>query len=129
MDRVSTFGKRLKEYREDSNLTLSDIERATGVPAQTVNRYELGQRVPKIDMATDIADSLGINPLWLLGYNVSMDPDSNRPVPFIGDGSEDQELINIWKGLSSDEIQRAKDFATGLIAARKTLSSQSESSG
>ena len=42
----------------------------TGIPAQTLNRYELGQRVPKIDTAVKIAEAIGINPLWLQGYDV-----------------------------------------------------------
>lgn len=40
---------------------------------QTLSRYELEQRVPKIDTAVEIAESLGINPLWLQGYNVPME--------------------------------------------------------
>lgn len=67
---VSSFGNRIKKYREDNNLTLAEIERMTDVPAQTINRYELGQRVPKVDAAAIIADKLNLNPLWLFGYDV-----------------------------------------------------------
>ena len=72
MDRLSTFAKRLKMYREYKNITLSDLERITGIPAQTLNRYELAQRTPKIDIANIIAEKLGVSPLWLQGYDVSI---------------------------------------------------------
>ena len=71
MKRISTVAQRLKEYREENDLTLADLEKKTGIPAQTLNRYELAQRIPKIDMAVEIAEKLGINPLWLQGYDVN----------------------------------------------------------
>lgn len=73
MERVSNISKRLKEYRERFNLTQLDISKKCGIPYQTLSRYELGQRKPKIDTAVEIAEALGINPLWLQGYNVPMD--------------------------------------------------------
>ena len=54
-------------------MTLSDLSNLTGIPAQTINRYELGQRAPKIDTAVQIADALRINPLWLQGYDVPIE--------------------------------------------------------
>ena len=70
MERLSNVSARLKEYRDIKGLTLSDLEKLINIPAQTLNRYELSQRVPKIDTAIEIAEKLSINPLWLQGYNV-----------------------------------------------------------
>ena len=72
MDRTSAVSKRLKEYREIHGLTLSELSAKCGVPAQTLNRYELEQRIPKIDTAVSIAEALGINPLWLQGYSTPL---------------------------------------------------------
>ena len=73
MERISNIAQRLKEYRERFSLTLADVSKKCKIPMQTLSRYELEQRVPKIDTAVEIAESLGINPLWLQGYNVPMD--------------------------------------------------------
>lgn len=73
MERVSSISARLKEYRNLNDMTLSDLSKMTGIPAQTLNRYELGQRIPKIDVATEIAESLSVNPLWMQGYDVTME--------------------------------------------------------
>lgn len=60
----------MKQYRLDNKYTLAEIEQLTGVPAPTINRYELGQRIPKLDLATLVAHQLQLNPLWLFGYDV-----------------------------------------------------------
>lgn len=75
---VSSFGERIKLYREDNKYTLAEMARLTGVPAPTLNRYELGQRIPKVDSATLIAHKLQINPLWLFGYDVEDVPSTNN---------------------------------------------------
>lgn len=83
MERLSDVSQRMKEYREKMNMTLAEVSKKCGVPAQTLNRYELGQRKPKIDTAVEIAEALNINPLWLQGYDVPMDnqlPDGATPV-------------------------------------------------
>lgn len=72
MDQVSSISNRIKEYREIEGMTLSDLSKKTGVPAQTLNRYELGRRVPKLDIAVQIAEAIQVNPLWLQGYDVPM---------------------------------------------------------
>ena len=73
MKRVSKISERIKQYRERMDWTLADMEEKTSCPAQTLNRYELGQRIPKIDTAIELAEKLSINPLWLQGYDVPCD--------------------------------------------------------
>ncbi len=73
MKRVSKISERIKQYRERMDWTLADMEEKTGCPAQTLNRYELGQRIPKIDTAIELAEKLSINTLWLQGYDVPCD--------------------------------------------------------
>ena len=92
MERITNMAVRLKEYRELNNLTLADMETRSGIPAQTINRYELGQRAPKIDIAVCLAESLHINPLWLQGYNVPMEINDAAQEP-LGGKSERANLI------------------------------------
>ena len=69
------FAERFSEWRALKNLTLKDVEKRTNIPAQTLSRYELDQRVPKYDVAKVIAEKLNINVLWLQGYDVPMEDD------------------------------------------------------
>lgn len=107
MERVSSISARLKEYRETNDLTLSDLSKATGIPAQTINRYELGQRAPKIDTAVQIADCLKLNPLWLQGYNVPMH--ENRPAPESEsgpDGPIDAHIMDMIRQLTPENKKK-----------------------
>lgn len=115
MDRTSDVSKRLKEYREIHGLTLSELSAKCGVPAQTLNRYELEQRIPKIDTAVSIAEALGINPLWLQGYNVPIE----KPTAGQGDGPKERahKLID---DLPEDKLQ-VKGCHTGCQKKRAAL--------
>ena len=112
MDKISDIGARIKEYRTTENITLLDIEKLTGVRAQTLNRYELGQRSPKIDVALDIADKLKINPLWLLGYDVDMAPI----------GAKEALIDHILFGVSQltpQNQERLADYLTLLLQSQQ----------
>lgn len=89
MEMISNFSKRLREFMEDNNYTFDIISKITDIPAQTLNRYTLGQRVPKIDQATEIALKIQVNPLWLQGFNVP------RQLSSASDFSEIKDSKNI----------------------------------
>lgn len=135
LNKISNFAKRFKEYRIDKDLTLAEMEEMTGVPAQTLSRYELGQRVPKYDIAISIAENLGLNPLWLQGYDVDINHDYSMPsniiplhthkVPFLGDiacgkpiwaDGQRGEYIDIDEDVNADFALRAK--GDSMIGAR-----------
>ena len=80
MEYISDFANRLKEYREKKEITLRELSEITGVPAATLNRYELRQRKPKIDTANLIAKKIGINPLWLSGFDVPITTTETIPL-------------------------------------------------
>ena len=70
MKQVSNFANRLKEYMYSHNgMTYDALSKLTGENPQTLNRYALGQRIPKIDSAVNIALKLGVSPMWLQGFD------------------------------------------------------------
>lgn len=125
MKKITTFGKRLKQYRTENELTLDALEKIIHVPAQTLNRYELEQRVPKIDAAVSIASSLSISPLWLQGFDVPLtswndtisisadsDIDDCRAHEIL-DGQE-QQLIDTYRVLNEEGQAKLLDYAEDL---------------
>ena len=118
MKRIANISSRLKEYRNMYNLTLADMERKTGIPAQTINRYELGQRVPKIDIAVSIAESLNINPLWIQGYDVSISNNPNN-IPDASAGS--QNLIDPFSFANIQPIKKHRIPLLGEIACGEPI--------
>lgn len=111
MKRVSTMALRLKEYRNISGITLSDLSEKTGIPAQTLNRYELGQRAPKIDVAVQIAEALSLNPLWVQGYDVKME---NEPTPVSESGPSDDVILYSAYKAAPGNVQEAIRNLLGL---------------
>ena len=70
--RISTTQERLKEMMEDLNISAADIVRKTGINKSTLSNYINGKRIADQDHLAQIADPYGIDPAWLMGYDVPM---------------------------------------------------------
>ena len=79
MNRTSTFSQRLREFRDSRDLTLEALSNIVGFPNQTLSRWERGDRIPKIDVVSQLADKLGISLLWLIGYDVPIQENLSAP--------------------------------------------------
>ncbi len=81
------IGERLRELREEKNLSQGDIEKKTGLLRCYVSRVENGHTVPAIETLEKMARALEI-PMYKL-YN---------------DGEEPPKLPNLPKRKSADDI-------------------------
>jgi transcriptional regulator with XRE-family HTH domain len=72
MNRVSSFTTRIQELLNRFNFTQADIVRKTGLNKSIVSRYCAGKAQPKTETLNLIATKFFVNPLWLMGYDVSM---------------------------------------------------------
>lgn len=61
------FGPALKAYREDHNLSQQELATILGTSKQVISRYETGQREPKIGLAKEYAQKLGLPLTYFLG--------------------------------------------------------------
>lgn len=113
MKRVSDISARIKEYRDIHNLTLVDLEALTGIPAQTINRYELKKRAPKMEVAIELAEILNVNPLWLQGYDEEM-----TVVRKEEEKQLDSEIAARLAQLTPEEWAKVDAFVQGLLASR-----------
>lgn len=62
------IGKRIKQAREEKNMSLQEVAELTGVARSTVQRYEAG-KIDKIKLPVieSIARALGFLPEWIIG--------------------------------------------------------------
>ena len=67
MNRNILIGMRIREARDDANMTLKDVGDLIGVSDSTIMRYEKGD-IEKIKMPiiNSIANALNVNPSWLV---------------------------------------------------------------
>ena len=69
MDEVKN---RLKEALNYRGWTAADLARCSGVSKGLISGYLSGTVTPKQSKVETLANSLGVSPSWLLGFNVSM---------------------------------------------------------
>ena len=62
---------RIKEIRQEKNLSQTDIAKALGVTRQAISLYEKGDREPKLETWEKLADFFGVSVPYLQGIETS----------------------------------------------------------
>lgn len=81
MKQESTFGARLRSLMDEWGWSYEQLGERLKMNPQTLNRYVLGQREPKAGVATAMALTLGVEPMWLQGYDVPRYPVPGELLP------------------------------------------------
>ena len=55
------IGKRIKDLRNQHNMTAEELGKALGISSSAVNMYECGQRVPRDEIKISIAEYFGVS--------------------------------------------------------------------
>jgi len=102
-------------YFGGSQQTLSE---KCGIHKASVSQYVNGKNVPSNLTAKKICDPLGLNPAWLMGFDVPMHTPQDLG-PDSGDLSDGrnlyyQEIIPIIQKLSDDNLHRLIRYAEKL---------------
>jgi transcriptional regulator with XRE-family HTH domain len=87
MEALMVIGDRLRDLREQKNLSQGDIEKRTGLLRCYISRVENGHTVPAIETLEKLARAMEI-PMYRLFY----------------DGEEPARLLNLPKRKSSDDL-------------------------
>lgn len=95
----SNSSERLSELMNHFGITQTDISKKTGIPKSAMSMYVSGQRTPRQDRISDIAEAYGVNEAWLMGFDV----------PMKRDAYEDQNILRFDAELESacEVIQKA----------------------
>lgn len=64
---LKVFAERLKELREEKNLTINGIAKEIGIPASSISRWENQKRMPTIDSLFMLAQYFNVTTDYLLG--------------------------------------------------------------
>jgi transcriptional regulator with XRE-family HTH domain len=63
------FGERLLKARKERKISQDELAKRLGVHAPIIGRYERGEVNPSIEVATKIADTLGVSLDYLTGLS------------------------------------------------------------
>ncbi len=77
MDLDSAFGRRLRDYREDNNLTREQLAERCDISDKCVSRIELGRSDPKLSTVLKLCQSLDLNVGFLSDFYPEKEDDKN----------------------------------------------------
>ena len=66
-DNYTAFGDRLRQIRKEMSLSQEEFAKKLGTSKQVLSRYETKQRAPKITLAAEYAEKLGVSLDYMLG--------------------------------------------------------------
>jgi repressor LexA len=98
---IKEFGKRLREAREERNLTVKELGELMDTSGATISRYENGVHEPKREIVKKIADVLGVSAAWLMGapvekYGTTQNSDGRwKKVPLVGTVAAGQPILAV----------------------------------
>lgn len=75
MKPVDSFKNRLETALKIRNMKPVELHEKTGISESLLSKYLSGNATARQRKISLIADALNINPVWLMGYDISMDKD------------------------------------------------------
>lgn len=103
---------RIKEIRESKGMTQRQAAIALGLSPMRYGRYENEKRKPEPEMLISIAEFFGVTVDELIGN----DYEDTKKEP-ANPGGLDSQLAEMLVSLSPGQVQRVRDFVSGLIAS------------
>ncbi len=107
---MKNFGEKLKELREERNLSQKELgDKMGGITQQTIAQYEKKETVPKFETVSKIADALEINPnTFYSDFSQSVANDS-------GGIGEKIKVARLQKGVSQAALAKCLGVSTAMI--------------
>lgn len=113
---MKSFSGRLKEAMNQRNMKQSEIVEKTGISKGALSSYISGKYEPKRTNTFLIAKVLNVDPSWLMGYDVPMEPKSSAG------GMSNMELAALVNKLRKDsELQCALSSFDALSKTNKKI--------
>lgn len=98
---VSDFKTRLREVLTSTQANV--LAQNIGLSKQAISMYASGKRQPKRPTIEAIARDLGINPLWLIGYDVPKIIENPSDQEAAGVSDEDKAILKLFHSLPKDK--------------------------
>ena len=107
--------QRLKELRKSRSMSLEQFAQAVGVQKTTVRHWENGDfKSLKLSTTSKIADYFGVNPLWIMGYDVpkyssfkNQNLDNNQSI--------ESDIIDKLHLMNKDQLIKVNKFIDDFI--------------
>jgi len=114
---LSVFPERLRQLRAESNLTQRELARSLDISQQSINSWENGERKPKLEAITNIAEYFNVSPKYLIGET------NNREIETIELEAEDKLFKATIKDLdlTPEQKEEFKESVYHFILRKKAI--------
>lgn len=116
---MTKFAQRLRQRREELNLTQKQVAEGCGVDRTTIFFYEKGTREPYLDVAIGLTKVLKVTLAWLAGQDTNRGKPLNVPVyklPKPGEPLEIQENV-----IGEEVVEETEDIMFCYIAKDNSM--------
>jgi len=113
------FINRLKSIMSERKITQSELSKRTGIRQSSISDWLNGRYEPKQDKIYLIAQSLGVSPSWLLGYDETtsnqtegyyVDPETAEFAEYLRTRPEARLLFSASRGISKEDMEKAVEY-------------------
>ena len=109
----NTISARLRELRTIKGVSQDTVAEACAISRVGLARYETGQRVPVVKIASRLAEYYGVSVEYLLGKD-SSEPQEKAPAP--GDARAEAKML--LEGMNDEQYQAALQYLKFLQSNR-----------
>lgn len=95
------IAKRFREILDERNMKQVDLSRLAGIDKSFINHYVHGTHCPSNVTAQALAETLNVNPLWLMGLS----DDKYQRIAITDLNDEERELLDLYKN-ANPTVQR-----------------------
>jgi transcriptional regulator with XRE-family HTH domain len=105
LTKTSCFSERFSLALAQNDMSSTELSKKVGLSKQAISTYATGLRSPKLPTARLIAETLNVDDMWLMGYDVPIE--RKKPTT-----SKDDELIlGLFKELNEENRQKVLELA------------------
>lgn len=105
-----SFSSRLRQAREQANLTQQDFAKKLGVTKNAISNYENGVSSPKWDVLLKIFDVLKVEPNFLYQDSFSLETPETSPLT-----PQQSALLSSFDLLNEEGQQKALEYVEDLV--------------
>ena len=70
LNKIDSFQNRLKEIMNERHVNQTELSKITNITRTTISSYCVGDAEPNAEKILILSLTLGVEPLWLMGYDV-----------------------------------------------------------
>ena len=115
---VVAMSTRIKELRQEKQMTLLEVAKRLGVSESTVQRYESGAISNlKYETIISLSSLFGVDPCYLMGWDVSASESSVS----LEVSSEERRLVEMYRSLNVVGRRKALESVEDLTQIEKYI--------